>query len=194
MKVTYTTTDGRLRFDTEITTTKQAFEFVADVQEIFEEESCGKCGSKAIHFQVREYDKNLYYKMVCTKCRAQLDFGQHKEGGGLFIKQWDKEAAKPLPDRGWYIYQGKDGAGAGGSPRQQQESDPILAKLNSDMNTPAINALVGEVRKITDPERRKRLFGSIRDFATRHGQEWDEAKKEFRPIAAKPAPSDDDQF
>src|SRR5947208_3071208 len=43
----------------------------------------------------------------CTKCNAQLSYGQNKEGGGLFVKNWDKENRRPMPNRGWYVY-GKD--------------------------------------------------------------------------------------
>jgi len=110
MLVTYTTPNGRVKIEQDIPSGKIAFEFISRVQELFEEESCGCCGSKGIAASVREYDGNKYYKYVChnAACGAQLDFGQHKEGGTLFVKRWDSEAKCNLPNNGWYIYQ-KDG-------------------------------------------------------------------------------------
>ena len=104
MKVTYTTANGRLTFEVECTTGKQAFEIVAGIQELFEEPACGCCKSTAIRCDVREYDNNKYFKMTCSACSAQIDFGQHKDGKGLFIKRFDKESQSALPNKGWYIY------------------------------------------------------------------------------------------
>lgn len=108
MKVTYTTPNGRLTFEVEVTTGKQAFEVVAAVQELFEEPNCGACGSEHIRCDTRDFDGNRYYKMVCTDCGAQLDFGQHKDGKGLFVKRSDRETREQLPNRGWYVYQHSD--------------------------------------------------------------------------------------
>ena len=105
MKVTYTTPTGRLTFEMELASGKQAFEVVAAIQELFEEADCGCCQSKNIRCDVREYDQNKYYKLCCNDCAAQLDFGQKKDGKTLFVKRRDKEG-QDLPNRGWYIYQG----------------------------------------------------------------------------------------
>ncbi len=107
MKVSYTTVNGRLTFEVEVTTGKQAFEVVAAVQELFEEAACGCCKSAHIRCDVREYDSNKYFKLVCNDCNAQIDFGQHKDGKGLFIKRFDKDTKAALPNRGWYVWQGR---------------------------------------------------------------------------------------
>jgi hypothetical protein len=107
MKVRYTTENNRLTFELEATTGKQAFEIVAAIQELFEEPACGCCKSAHIRCDVREFDGNSYYKLLCNACGAQLDFGQHKDGKGLFVKRTDKETKKPLPNRGWYVWQGQ---------------------------------------------------------------------------------------
>jgi hypothetical protein len=107
VKVTYTTPDGRISFEVEVASGKMAFEVIAAIQELFEESACGCCKSGAIQRQVREFDGNKYFKLVCTACGAQLDFGQHKDGKGLFIKRRD-ENKRELPNRGWYIYQGRN--------------------------------------------------------------------------------------
>lgn len=104
MLVRYTAPNGRLTFEVEVTTAKQAFAVVAAVQELFEEKECGCCQSEHIHCEVRTHDTNEYYKLVCTACGATLDFGQKKDGKGLFVKRKDKDLAA-LPNRGWYIWQ-----------------------------------------------------------------------------------------
>ena len=106
MKVQYTTANGRLKFEVEVATGKAAFEVIAAVQELFEEEKCGNCDSPRIRCDVREYDGNKYFKLVCNVCGAQIDFGQHKDGKGLFIKRFDKDK-RPMDHNGWYIWKGR---------------------------------------------------------------------------------------
>jgi hypothetical protein len=108
VKVTYTSASGRMTFEFEADTPKAIFGRLAIVQEIFEEEACGAYKSKLIQFDVREYDGNAYYKMVCKSCGAQIDYGQHKDGKGLLIKRLDKDK-NPIGKSGWYVYQRKDG-------------------------------------------------------------------------------------
>jgi hypothetical protein len=102
MKITYTSRDGRLVAEFEATTQKQIFALVAEIQEVFEEEKCGKCGSERIRCSVTEHDGHKYYKLRC-ECGAQIDFGQHKVGDTLFIKRRD-ENKEPLPNHGWYVW------------------------------------------------------------------------------------------
>lgn len=109
MKMTYTTANGRLTFELEVATGKTAFEVVAIIQELFEVECCGCCKSKSIRHQVREVQGNKYYKLLCKDCGATLDFGQHRDNKGLFIKWRDKDSREPLPDGGWYVYEGAVG-------------------------------------------------------------------------------------
>lgn len=119
MKMTYRTANGRLTFELETSGGKQAFEIVAAMQELFEEPCCGKCQNKDIRFDVREYGGNKYYKMCCMACGAQMDFGQNKDGKGLFAKKWDKEQNKPSDNGGWYIYQRDESSSAGSNSRSQ---------------------------------------------------------------------------
>ena len=107
MQVKYTTPNGRLTFEQEVTTGKQAFEFVAAVQALFEEASCGCCKSESIRCNTRDHDGNRYYELTCNSCGAKMDFGQNKDGKGMFAKRTDKDTYQPLPNRGWYIYQRK---------------------------------------------------------------------------------------
>lgn len=120
MKVTYTTPNGRLQFEAELDKVKTAFEFVAHIGELFEEKSCGCCGSEHIRPQVRHHDSYIFYELRCHDCSAQLSFGQKKDGGHLFPKRYDTEAREPLPNRGWYIYEPAN-LSAGQQPQQRQQ-------------------------------------------------------------------------
>jgi len=105
MKVRYATPDQRLAFEFEAQTDKQVFAQLARIQEVFEESACGCCGSHDVHHEVREFDGNNYYKLVCAPCGATLDFGQNKVGDTLYPKRLHKDTRAALPHRGWYRYQ-----------------------------------------------------------------------------------------
>lgn len=136
MKLTYTTASGRLQFELETTGGKQAFEIVAAIQELFEEPHCGCCKSKDIHCNVREFNGNKYFKMQCMACNAQLDFGQNKDGRGLFVKKWDKESRAPMPNGGWYIYQGNSSGGGNGSNSGSQQGHQQSRPAGDDGSDP----------------------------------------------------------
>ena len=104
MKVRYQTANARLTFEFESENDKTLVTNLAHIQEIFEECACGCCESKRIRFDVREFDGNHYYKLLCDDCGATLDFGQHKTGNTLFVKRFEKDTRDPLPHRGWYQY------------------------------------------------------------------------------------------
>jgi len=98
MKASYTS--GKITVEIEFETQIELFQKLSNFQEIFEETTCGKCGSDNIRFQVRNVDDNLYYELRCADCGAQLAFGVMKKGGRLFPKRKDKEG-KWLPNNGW---------------------------------------------------------------------------------------------
>ena len=55
---------------------------------------CGLCDSGNIGFFSRKPKGNLYVGMKCRDCKGELNFGQSKDGGGLFIKHdatWNAE-------------------------------------------------------------------------------------------------------
>jgi hypothetical protein len=87
MRLTYTTPNGRMCFDFEAQTAKEAFELLARIQEVFEEPDCGLCESKNIRCDVRQFDSVSYYKLLCLDCGGQIDFGQNKDGTSLFLKR-----------------------------------------------------------------------------------------------------------
>src|SRR4051812_24682245 len=116
MQAHYRTANGRLTF--ELTgDQKEIFEGIAQVQEVFEEEQCGRCGNKSLRFVVRTVDDKKYHEVHCTnsQCRAKLAFGQSQKGGTLFPKRKlkadgtpatpkDKEARYDHTHRGWHFY------------------------------------------------------------------------------------------
>lgn len=100
MKVNYTTGSGRMSAEFEAESHRDLFEQLNRFQEVFEEDTCGKCGSHDIKFVVRTVDGNSYYELRCANCGARLSFGANKTGGGLFPKRKDAEG-NWLPDNGW---------------------------------------------------------------------------------------------
>tara|TARA_Y100001970_G_scaffold78406_2_gene99831 strand:+ start:5006 stop:5335 length:330 start_codon:yes stop_codon:yes gene_type:complete len=104
MKATYTS--GKISVEIEFETQIELFQKLSNFQEIFEETTCGKCGSDNIKFQVRNVDDNLYYELRCSDCGAKLAFGVMKKGGRLFPKRKDKEG-NWLPDNGWVKWNSK---------------------------------------------------------------------------------------
>ena len=76
---------------------KEAVRILSDFSEILSEQNCGACGSEAIRHEQKTVNSFDFYGLKCLACGAQLNFGQHKEGGTLFAKR-DKGK------RGWYIF------------------------------------------------------------------------------------------
>ena len=121
MKVIRQVGEG-LRFEFDADSPKVIFERLALVDSLFRESACGLCLSKKIIFIKRDVDNGCYLEMRCqnAECGAKLDFGQNKDGKGIFLKNWDRDAKRPLPNRGWYIYQ--KGEAQGETPQQTATS------------------------------------------------------------------------
>jgi DNA-directed RNA polymerase subunit RPC12/RpoP len=100
MKISYTTKNGKIKAEFDSESPKDLFSEINKFQEVFEEDTCGKCGSEDIKYIVRNIDDNQYYELRCNKCSARLSFGVNKKGGGLFPKRKDNDG-NWLPDSGW---------------------------------------------------------------------------------------------
>lgn len=100
MKISYTTSNGRITAEFDADSHRDLFNEINKFQEVFEEDICGKCKGEDIKYIVRTVDDNQYYELRCNGCGSKLAFGVNKKGGGLFPKRKDNEG-KWLPDNGW---------------------------------------------------------------------------------------------
>jgi len=100
MKLKYTTKNQRITVEVEGDSQRDLFSEIGKVQEVFEQDTCGKCGNDDVKFVVRTVDDNQYHELRCVSCGARLSFGANKKGGGLFPKRKDGEG-NWLPDGGW---------------------------------------------------------------------------------------------
>ena len=91
---------GKINAEIEGDSIRDVFQNIAQVQEVFGENVCGKCGGDDLKFVVRTVDDNQYYEIRCKTCGAKLSFGANKKGGGLFPKRKDADGSW-LPDNGW---------------------------------------------------------------------------------------------
>ena len=106
MKFNYTTGNGKLSVEFDADSQTDAFASFAQIQEVFEESPCGKCGSEHLRFVVRTVDENQFYEIRCQDCGARLEFGVMKKGGRLYPRRKDKEG-NWLPDKGWQRWNSK---------------------------------------------------------------------------------------
>ena len=125
MKARIRATEG-LWFDVEAEQEDELFKQIARIQEIFQHNGCGACGSTNVKFVCRlDNSDNDWLEITCQDCRAKLVFGRTKKGGLIFPKiKWDQLSEKQkeqrinekayadkhrgyLPDKGWFIYKPK---------------------------------------------------------------------------------------
>jgi hypothetical protein len=100
MKLSYTTRNGRVTVEVEGDSQRDLFSGISKAQEVFEEDTCGKCGNDHVKFVVRTVDDNQYHELRCSSCGAKLSFGANKKGGGLFPRRKGPDGDW-LPDSGW---------------------------------------------------------------------------------------------
>ena len=100
MKLSYTTRNGRVTVEIEGDSQRDLFSGISKAQEVFEEDTCGKCGNEHVRFVVRTVDDNQYHELRCSNCGAKLSFGANKKGGGLFPRRKGSDGDW-LPDSGW---------------------------------------------------------------------------------------------
>jgi len=110
MKLTYTTLNERIAVELEGSNHKEVFKQIGAFQEVFEECACRKCGGDDLRYVVRVHDDNEYYELRCQNigCKAKLQFGAHKKGGGLFPRRKDAEGNWRGTD-GWTVWNAQTG-------------------------------------------------------------------------------------
>lgn len=105
MRIEYETADGRTKITGEAQNIKDAVKAMSQIQLVFEGNVCGQCSAVAFleHRIAQGYE---FYAKRCSnpECNAQLDLGQHREGGTLFVKLRDDQG-NVIGRNGWYIYQ-----------------------------------------------------------------------------------------
>lgn len=116
MKVTFKSTDGRMVIEGDCQGVKKAFQFMGLCREFFLAEPCGCCKSKNTAPDFHEAKGYKFYEWKCGDCGATFQFGQHKEGDGLFPKRKDANN-NALPNKGWSVYQAN---GSGQAPHSQE--------------------------------------------------------------------------
>ncbi len=94
VRVIYRPADGSVRLEVDADGPKEAIQQLTPFLDAFQPRPCGLCSSDQTRVEHRLAGGFDYYSIRCTYCGAQFDFGQHKEGGGLFPKR----------DKGWYKY------------------------------------------------------------------------------------------
>ena len=86
MQVHYRSRNGRLTFAVEAGNPKEAFESIANLQDVFEtEDACGLCKSSDTRFRVREAKGSKYYELRCAASNAQFRFGQNRRAAGCSL-------------------------------------------------------------------------------------------------------------
>ena len=107
MKLTYT--NDKFTVDLEAEKMQGLFDQVANFQEVFENQTCGKCGKTNIRCCVRVSGKYTYREMKCLDCGAKLAFGTNETSEQMFPKNYRLDEGKDgpkryLPDNGWGKY------------------------------------------------------------------------------------------
>lgn len=104
-----------IKVTTDVENTAELVEFIADMQELFDNTTCTRNGKSSdnVQFRVRNVDDNKFYELVCLDNDSDLRyakkrFGVHKKGGNLFPHSKDSEG-KWLPNNGWVIYNKESG-------------------------------------------------------------------------------------
>lgn len=104
MKANFKLKRGAMTFEVLGEQAKDIWAQVAQIQELFEAESCcGLCGSEELRYSHR-ITKNggyHYYELICRECYGVFQFGQVKATLEIFPKRRDTKTKQPLPNGGW---------------------------------------------------------------------------------------------
>jgi hypothetical protein len=105
MKAIFKATD-QLTLEFDNVDQKTLFTELCNCQEVFNNESCGKCKSTNIKYSVREAQggKYIYHEKICLNCYARLGYGVHQTGDTLFPKRKNAETNEKLANNGWLKY------------------------------------------------------------------------------------------
>lgn len=91
--------------EAEADTVKETVRQIAGMQEVYRYHKCGHCESQDLAFEYRvSGEDHAFHSLKCLKCGYQMDFGQHKKGGTLFVKtdwyHWERNRQSGQPPQG----------------------------------------------------------------------------------------------
>lgn len=108
MRVQFRLND-QFTFELEGATTKDIFEKVAEVSDVFDNPPPGNSKPR---YQVRKVTKDkkeyTYYEAYDPKTRGKLAYGVYQDGSGLFPKKYDKDKGEWIENNGYAVYKGGD--------------------------------------------------------------------------------------
>jgi hypothetical protein len=146
MKLTYSNPTSRITIEAEVPDAKNAFETVAEVQELFDEQTCGACQSTDIRCDVRTAQGFRFFQLKCRACSARLDFGQHQEGGTLFAKRRNEDGSAK-PHNGWYVYQPEVSRSTSPTPPAVNALDTALAAIAAAKDAGTLHQIGEQIGK-----------------------------------------------
>lgn len=119
----YVTSNGRLKIRLDVEDNKALFDKLAKIQELFEEESCGSCGSKNLKFSHRTNSQGIVFREIrCQACRHVLKIGATIDGSDIFPRRDDVKTGKILGNNGWHDW--KADRGSNPEPQSQPAARP----------------------------------------------------------------------
>ena len=129
---------------------KKAIAILTKWDAMLTEQHCGACQSPQIvprHRQAQGYD---FYNLSCLKCGHRLEFGQLREGGGLFPKRKDDQG-NWLENNGWTKWQkegGQNQSPSGYGPQngsgRDEYSEPASAPRDANQAFQEARSAAGE--------------------------------------------------
>lgn len=104
MKVKFTLNES-LSFEFDATNTKEAFEQIADVTDVFD--NAPKNGGK-VKYRIRKVTKDkkeyTYYEAIEGKTNGRLAYGVYQDNSGLFPKKRNNETGEWYENNGYVVY------------------------------------------------------------------------------------------
>lgn len=105
-------------------TPKDLFQQIVSLQEVFGEDTCGKCQKNNLRYKIRRATdakgkkEYFYHEIQCRDCYAKLSVSE-AEGGVLFPVRWERKDGEYVKDKdgrnvprgtyGWVLFNKETG-------------------------------------------------------------------------------------
>lgn len=96
---------GEAWVEVDAATAMDAVKLISPYYELLGQRECGVCGSPNVGLNHRVSGGYDFYGVKCFSCGARLDFGQQRDGGGLFPKRKLPSGEYDKEHQGWYRWQ-----------------------------------------------------------------------------------------